>query len=314
MAALGTVAGYPQYVGYGTPEIWSKRILQHLYSRTCCAAVSNKDYEGEIKNYGAVINIRKMTPTTIHEYVKGQELDVQKDVPEKIQMEINRGWYWNRFIDDVDRFQGDLDYFKAWTADAALRGKIRIDRDYFASVYADAHASNKGATAGAESGNINLGVTGTPRAVSSTNVLEVVCECGQVLDEQDVPETDRYIVLPVSLIKTIKISELKAVFFSGDRETPLHNLQMPNGKLPFKLDRFEVYASNLLTKVTDGSYTCYHCQFGHLSGVAMAMQITESDVIEKMERQFGRTCRGLTVGGWKTTEPKALGDLYLRVA
>ena len=81
--------------------------------------------------------------------------------------------------------------------DAGMQMKIAIDTNILANVYSDADSNNSGATAGAKSGDINLGVTGTPLVVTKADILDVIVDCGTVLTEQDVPETQRSLVIPV---------------------------------------------------------------------------------------------------------------------
>jgi hypothetical protein len=46
---------------------------------------------------------------------------------------------------------------------------------------------------------------------------------GQVLDEQNVPETGRFLLLPFWATNLLKQSDLKAVYLTGDGTTPLRN-------------------------------------------------------------------------------------------
>jgi hypothetical protein len=68
---------------------------------------------------------------------------------------------------------------------------------------ATANAANKGIAAGKISGTINLGATGTPLQVVARNpgagqveIVDLLVRLGQVLDEQNIPETGRWVVMP----------------------------------------------------------------------------------------------------------------------
>jgi len=61
--------------------------------------------------------------------------------------------------------------------------------------FGGANAKNKGATAGVISGNLNLGIKGTPITVvgrsptaGQVEMIDVLLRLGQALDEQNVPE------------------------------------------------------------------------------------------------------------------------------
>jgi hypothetical protein len=185
--------------------------------------------------------------------------------------------------------------------------KVEIDRTVLQNVYADAHASNKGATAGLKSSNVNLGVTGTPLALSKSNVIEVITQCGQVLDEQNVPDEDRYIVFPAWACQRIKNSDLKDASIMGDAHSLLRN-----GRLGM-VDRFTIYMSNNIGSVADGSDTCWNSIFGQKEGITFASTMTESDIM-KSQKFFGFLYRGLQVFDFKAIKPEALGHLYVKAA
>src|SRR6266481_4440994 len=50
------------------PEIWSGKLVEKFYASTVLAAISNTDYEGEIKNKGDRVKIRTKPTITIHDY------------------------------------------------------------------------------------------------------------------------------------------------------------------------------------------------------------------------------------------------------
>lgn len=51
--AYPSAAGYPSNrSGVMIPEVWSGRVLKNLYDSCVLTAISNTDYEGEIKGQG----------------------------------------------------------------------------------------------------------------------------------------------------------------------------------------------------------------------------------------------------------------------
>ena len=63
-----------------------------------------------------------------------------------------------------------------------------------------------------------------------------------MLDEQNIPEQGRWIVMPAWAAALIKASELRQAYLSGDQTSILRN-----GRLGM-IDRFTLYVSNLLPK------------------------------------------------------------------
>jgi hypothetical protein len=304
---IGVAAGVTQMAGLGSPEIWSPKLLVKFYEATCVAAISNTDYEGEIKKMGSKVIIRTTPDVTIRTYTKGMTLTHQQLAPGKVELDIGYGEFWDFIIDDVDRFQADINYQNDWTRDASNKQKIKIDTNVFGAVYADAHASNKGATAGVKSADINLGVSGTPLQFANTTAIDILTDVNLALNEQNVPEEDRAFVLPFWALKRIKTSDLKDASLTGDGVSPLRN-----GRIGM-IDGCEVYGSNLLTSVADSSgKTAWHAIGCHKSAISFAAQMTENQVLPQVESTFGAVCRGLTVYGFKVLKSEAIVDLYIK--
>ena len=56
--AFAVSSGRPDYTGNFIPEIWSGKLIENFYDATVLAAISNTDYEGEIRSMGDTVNIR----------------------------------------------------------------------------------------------------------------------------------------------------------------------------------------------------------------------------------------------------------------
>lgn len=278
-------------------------MLVKFYAATVLAAISNTDYEGEISKKGDEVIIRTVPSITIKDYIKGQKLTYETPESAAISLLIDKGKYWAFVVDSIDKYQSDINLMDRFSADAGEQLKITVDTQVLGAVYADAHAKNKGAAAGAISGNINLGATGSPLAVTKVSVLEVLVDCGQALDEQNAPETGRWIVIPAWLASMIKKSDLKDASLTGDGVSV-----MRNGRLGM-IDRFTLYSSNNLANTVDGAVTATNCIFGTSQATTFASQIVETETL-KAESTFGDMVRGLNVYGFKVIKPEALGHLY----
>lgn len=296
--------GSPQYAGTFIPEIWSKKLRVKFYDATVLAAISNTDYEGEIKAQGDTINIRKTPDIVIRNYAKGQNLQIQRPESPIVTLTIDKGKYFNCICDDVDKIQSDLKLLDDWSDDAGEQMKIAVDTDILHDIYDDMDAHNKGNTAGEKSGSVALGVTGTGVSLTKTNVLDYIVDCGTVLDEQNVPEQNRWFIIPPWVAGMIKKSDLKDASLTGDGKSVLRN-----GRLGM-IDRFTLYSSNLLKTASDtGTY--YYTLFGHKSALTFAAQMTNVETL-RSESTFGDLVRGLNVYGYKVVGPTAMGTLYCK--
>lgn len=296
--------GQPTYSGVFIPEIWSTKMIEKYYDSTVLSVISNTDYEGEIRNQGDKVIIRTHPTLEIHDYNIGQSLINQRPVGGKIELLIDKGFYWSSIIDDVVAKQQDIDQMNDWAMDAAEQMKIKLDTRVLGSIVPDIAAENKGATAGRISGNINLGATGTPLVTTKDTILETILNLGQVLDEQNAPESGRWLLLPYWCTTMLKLSDIKDASLTADGTSPLRN-----GRVGM-IDRFTVYNSNLLPYDTDGLATPFSIMAGTTAGLTFATQLTKTESL-RAESTFGEIMRGLMVYGHKVVKPEALATAYV---
>lgn len=305
--AFPNTGTYPQLHGTFVPEIWSGKLIENFYDATVLAAISNTDYEGEISNYGDTVNIRQTPTITLNSYQKGATLSVETPTKAILQLLIDKGEYFACIEDDVDEIQSDINLMDTWSKDASERMKIKIDQRVLVDMLPGVATTNKGAAAGAISNSFNLGVAGTPVAVTKTNVLDLIVDMGTVLDEANAPESDRYIVIPAKMAGMIKKSDLRDASLAGDSTSILRN-----GRLGM-IDRFTVYVSHNLNKTGAAAATEFDILAGHKMGFTFASQMTEMETI-RSTTTFGNIIRGLQVYGYKVVKPEALSTAVITLA
>ena len=316
----GAGSGTDSYSGASgfIPEIWSGKLQVKFYRSTVHGEITNNDWEGEIKGFGDKVNIRTIPTITVNNYQKGMNLTNQVPVSTPLELNIDKGKYFAVVLDDVDKVQADVQLMDMFTDDASQQMKIAIDGDVLSAAFADAAAANKGVNAGASSGGINLGATGAPRQITSSTVLDMILDMGLCLDEQNVPETGRWVVIPAWMSSLIKRSDLKQAYLTGDSVTPLRN-----GKLGM-IDRFMVYVSNNLATSADlgadaasggtaanADSTAWNIMAGTRDAISFASQITNVESL-RAQSTFGNIMRGLNVYGYKVTKPEALVHGYIK--
>jgi hypothetical protein len=301
-AGFPTAEGVTSYHGTYIPDVWSKRLLLKFYEGTCLREISQTNYEGEIKNMGDRVVIRTVADIEIRDYEKGQSLRVQTPSSATDELTIDQGKYFNYQLNDVDRTQSDLALLDQWATDRSNKMKIAIERDVFADVYADADSDNKGNTAGALSSGYDLGSTSTPLGLTRENVLDLFADVNSVLSEQDIPEDDRWIVIPVWMANLIKKSDLKDASLTGDGQSVLRT-----GRIGM-IDGMKIFRSNLLTNVTADSKTCTHIMAGHKCAISFATQLVKNEELRNPD-DFGDLHRGLQIFGYKALQTTALVDV-----
>ena len=303
--------GRPNYSGNFIPEIWSGKLIENFYDATVLAAISNTDYEGEIRQFGDTVNIRTTPEITIRDYVKGQTLTVENPDKPKLQLVIDKGEYFACVEDDVDKVQSDINLMDTWSKDASERMKIKIDQRVLTDILPGVAATNKGTAAGAISASFNLGATTTPLTVTkdgaggTTSVIDLLVDIGTVLDEANAPEGNRFVVIPSKMAGLIKKSELKDASLTGDGTSIIRN-----GRLGM-IDRLTVYVSHNLKRASVGGATEYSLIAGHKMGFTFASQMTNMETI-RAESTFGNIVRGLQVYGYKVVKGEALATAIIK--
>jgi hypothetical protein len=305
----GSTGNLLQSTGF-IPEIWSGKLVEKFYASTVLAAISNTDYEGEIKNKGDRVKIRTKPTISIHDYQADGLLGLDRPTGGTVELYIGNGKYFSLILDDVMEIQSDLNVLSMWSDDAAQQLKITVDTDVLDGIVGQMATANKGTTAGVITGNINLGAKSSPLSVVSKNpgsgdveLLDVLMRMGQVLDEQNIPEVGRWVVMPAWAGRMIKQSELRQAYLSGDSVSMLRN-----GRLGM-VDRFTIYISNLLpnhtsdaTNFASGEWPIFA---GHAHGLTFASQISKVETL-RSELTFGQILRGLQVYGYQVVDGKAL--------
>lgn len=301
----------PAYAGTFIPTIWSTKLLEKFYSATVLAAMANTDYEGEVSKFGDTVNIRQIPTLLIRNYSADQVLTVDRPSSNILQLLIDKGSYFAAVLDDVMRIQSDLQMLDMWSRDASEQLKIVIDQAVLAAIPAGIDAKNKGDVAGNIAGNMNLGKATAPLVVVASgatgvqgNIMDVIIKLGQCLDEYNIPETGRWLVIPAWVASLLKSSDLRNASIMGDTQSVYRN-----GRLGM-LDRFTVYTSNLLPTAVESAKTAHWMFAGHSHGLTFASQLTEMETM-RVESSFGTLIRGLQVYGYKVIDGKAIAGAYV---
>jgi len=182
--------------------------------------------------------IRTVPDITIRAYKIGQSLNYERPQSGNVELLIDQGNYYAVAINDVEKKQADINYVDKWAEDASEGMKIAVDTAILSNVPADVNAYNTGDEAGKISGGVDLGEADTDGSsayeLTKSTIVDKVVECGQVLDEQSIPQTNRWFVLPAWACTRIKISELAEASYSGDGVSTKRN-----GRIG-KIDHFEL--------------------------------------------------------------------------
>lgn len=300
----------PAYSRTFIPQLWSGKLNVKFYLTTVFGEIANTSYEGEIKSMGDSIIINNIPTMQINDYVIGQNLNYQVPVPNTVELTIDKAKYFGVNVSDVLEYQAKPNLMSMFTDDATKQMAITIDRTVLLDEFNNGAASNKGNTAGVISGTIVLGSDTAPVDLSTApgKILDVILGLASVLDEQNVPDTDRWLVIDPATRLRLMQSPLQQAYLTGDDKSILRN-----GKLGM-IDRFTIYLSNQLPKAPagqdflggalGGALKRRAIIAGHTSALSFASQITKTESLQN-PNDFGQLVRGLNVYGKKMIKPEA---------
>jgi hypothetical protein len=135
-----------------------------------------------------------------------------------------------------------------------------------------------------------------------------------VLDEQNVPDTDRFLLMTPYDRQVLMQTNLAQAQFMGDPNSIIRSGRIGS------IDRFTIYVTNLLpTGAAGRSWTDANgtdtavastlkrraMMAGHKSGITFAAQIAKTETLRN-PTDFGDYVRGLNVYGRKVVLPPAL--------
>lgn len=320
--AAGNLGTTDSYSGKFIPAVWSAKLNEKFYAASVYGDIANTNWQGDIANVGDKVYINTAPTITISNYAAGTTLAYQVPTPDMQEMLIDKGKYFAFQINDVLEYQAKPNLMDMFAADAAEQMRIAIDSTVIYNTFSGGVAANKGATAGRKSGLYNLGTDAAPVALTASNVLQKILELASVLDEQNVPDSDRWLVIDPATRTLLFQSNLAQAQFMGDATSPVRN-----GKIG-TIDRFTVYVSNQLPKGTAGTGTAWvsgdgaessitstgavlarrAIMAGHKSAITFASQITKMETVRN-PNDFGDFIRSLNVYGYKVVKGESLALL-----
>ena len=320
--AFTTSSGYGNLPsGNFAPEIFSQKVLKFFRRASVVEDITNTDYAGEIENFGDTVRIIKEPTVSVTAYQRGSVVNPQDLADDQITMVVDNANAFAFKIDDIEERQSHVNF----EALATSSGAFALKRKYDAAVLQ--HISDAaGIAASAVSGTtltstIAAGTLGTASAPinveTDDNGINLLLAMARLLDDQSVPEENRWFVAPPIFYEKMfqAGNKLAEVQVTGDATSPLRNGLAINGSFA----GFRCYKSTALnstggtdqvtltdasaTLATDGSENVVLA--GHMSAVSTASHIAKTEVVRSTE-SFSDVIRGLHVFGRKVLRQEAV--------
>jgi len=320
--AFTTSSGYGNLPsGNFAPEIFSQKVLKFFRRASVAEDITNTDYTGEIENFGDTVKIMKEPTLTVTPYQRGSVINPQDLSDDQITLIVDKANAFAFKIDDIEERHSHINFEALATSSGAYSLKRKFDANILQNL-SDAAGIGASAVAGttltvtAAAGDI--GTANAPINVETDdNGINMMLAMARLLDDQSVPEENRWFVAPPIFYQKAfqagnKISEIN---ITGDGTSPLRNGLAIVGTLA----GFRCYKSTALNStggidqvtLTDGSATLAVdasenvVLAGHISAMATASHIAKTEVVRSTE-SFSDVIRGLHVFGRKVLRQEAI--------
>ena len=256
------------------PQVWGARLQQNLQKSLVFGSLCNRNYEGDIAQWGDTVHINTLNDITVKAYNPATEIDD----PEQLSgtdttLVIDHGAYYNFYINDADAAQARTDLMDAAMRNAAYRLAADAESYILGVIRTGAGSKEVHALPDAESGGLyNLLLTIKTR-----------------FDQAGVPRHDRKLIVPPALEAMLLMDSR---FISGSAAAAEH---LAEGAVARALG-FDIYISvdldnELVAMIPDA--------------VTFANQITKVEAY-RPEKGFSDGMKGLCLSGAKVTIPAAL--------
>jgi hypothetical protein len=272
------------------PSIWAGQLLSPLYKALVFGSVVNRDYEGEIRQYGDSVRINEIGDITVNNYTQysATGLTWQELSSAQKMLVIDQAKSFSFAVDDIDMVQSK----------PKVMGEAMTRAAYAIADTIDQHIANK---------YTDAGITLTATTVTTTNVLSLVAKFGEELNKNNVPTAGRFLIVPPGFVTKLLLTVSGGVSTDAvPKETSPG--QIANGFIG------NVYGFNILmsNNVAQSSAGVYQPLALVRPAISYAGQLTKISAVQR-EDYFDQGVKGLYLYGSKVVRPYALATCAVTV-
>ena len=272
------------------PTVWSAKLFSELDKAHVLVPLANRDYEGEITNYGDQVKINAIGDIAVNNYAPNvTQITPQQLAAAQTVLEIDQAKYFAFYIDDVDNAQT-----KPKVMSEAMRKSA-----YALSDDTDQHIASL------------VGFAGSVVASTAANIVNsvsVISQVARALDDRNVPSQGRWMVIPPWFHQKLVLNQIFQTAGSVDA-----NQTYANGYVG-RAFGFDFYLSNNLTTgpVVPAAtpLNCHSAMAGINRAISFAEQVVKMEAY-RPENSFSDAVKGLHVYGAKVIDPSALARVNI---
>lgn len=250
----------------------------------------NKDYEGDIKQAGDTVHIRKRGDVSVKDYAGTVVYDGISGTSDTLVIDQKK--YFAFEVDDIDKIQSDIELIKGYRERAMIN--VNLAKDSFVmSKYVNADSAN----------DVSVTLTKNNAYAMLNEVMRKLTDSNAVIDGKQPNGQRPWIIVNPTITEIF-------------RQSPELIQATPQGEKVIREGTLGVVAGFDLLESTNFSSTgsgTYHIMAGTNEAITFASQFEEFELV-RLENSFGTGCRGLYIYGAKVVNAKALSAITVVIS
>lgn len=288
--------------------IFSQKALKFFRTASIVEGITNNEYFGEISGFGDTVRVIKEPVITVDSYTRGQTVTSQALIDDELTLTIDQA---NKFAFQVDDLESKLAHV-GWkdlaTSGGAYALKNKFDKEVLTFMSTQALAVNQ------VNDQTTANILTIGYGAGETNPLNLISRFGRLLDDQEVPEEGRYVVISPRFLESLVAAgaDILNTDFNGGGQSLKNGLVAANplrGFKVFKTNNVPKFTSTGGTPVVDADIIIA----GHMSAVATASAITNTESFRSPDT-FADVVRGLHVYARGVVRPESLSVAHCTYA
>lgn len=258
------------------PKLYSTKILRTLENNLIAKKICPMDPGAPITKMGDTVYFPSLADPTVTTYTGSVSYEEVDDA--KVALLIDQAKYFAFQVDDIDQAQASID----------IKGSQAERAAYMLRDTMDAFILGKYAEAGTQV---------TEAGVTSATILSAVARMARILDEKNVPENARWLVINPLVKERMILAGIKFQIENGGAGG--------SGLAYAEYLGFKVYVSNNVNKTSSDETQVVSVLAGSENAIVFAQQLMKTRAME-LESSFKTGISGLAVFGAKVLKPQEL--------
>ena len=256
------------------PELWSARLLANLDKTFVFPQCVNRDYEGEIRNFGDTVHINKFGDIQIGDYTRAAGVGDPADPGNgaTVSLVIDQAKYFNFKVEDIEAVQANVALMEKAMQRAAYAIGDVIDQ------HIAAHVMDAGKVVQAD--------------VTVDNAYDTLVGLKVEFNKLNIPAAGRFVVVPPEFLGLLE---------KDDRYTKYDAADVKANGVRGRVAGFDIRESNNVVE-QEGKFMIMAATD---MAISYAGQITKIEAY-RPEKSFADACKGLYVFGSLVVEPQAM--------